>query len=72
MASSILIIDDDPLILSLVQVLLEAEGYDVLMADNGETGVELAKSEIPNLVIYPRASSSYSMQPEPVELIDWP
>jgi DNA-binding response OmpR family regulator len=47
----ILVTDDDPVILRLLQVNLELEGYDVLLAHHGEEAYELAVAEIPDLVI---------------------
>ena len=47
----ILVCDDDPVILRLLQVNLELEGYEVLMAHHGENALELANSEHPDLVI---------------------
>ena len=47
----ILICDDDPVILRLLQVNLELEGYDVLIAEDGEGAIELANKERPDLVI---------------------
>jgi CheY-like chemotaxis protein len=47
----ILICDDDPVILRLLQVNLEIEGYEVITAHHGEEAVAKAKSEIPDLVI---------------------
>jgi CheY-like chemotaxis protein len=47
----ILICDDDPAILRVLQVNLEIEGYDVLPAQNGEEAVEVATEERPDLVI---------------------
>ena len=47
----ILIADDDPVILRLIQVNLELEGYQVLTANNGVEAVEAATKELPNLVI---------------------
>lgn len=49
--ATILIIDDDPKIQSLVRVLLDSQGYYVGTADDGETGVARALSEAPDLVI---------------------
>jgi CheY-like chemotaxis protein len=47
----ILIADDDPVILRLIQVNLELEGYEVLTANNGEEAVQVANAEHPDLVI---------------------
>ena len=47
----ILICDDDPVILRLLQVNLELEGYDVLLAHHGERAIEVATAEHPDLVI---------------------
>ncbi|MEA2452906.1 MAG: hypothetical protein QOG04_1616 [Actinomycetota bacterium] len=47
----ILIADDDPVILRLIQVNLELEGYQVLLANNGQEAVDLATAENPDLVI---------------------
>ena len=48
---TVLVADDDPVILRLIQVNLELEGYDVFLAQNGEEAVELARAEKPDLVI---------------------
>ena len=47
----ILIADDDPVILRLIQVNLELEGYQVLTANNGQEAVDVANAEHPDLVI---------------------
>jgi CheY-like chemotaxis protein len=47
----VLACDDDPVILRLLQVNLELEGYDVLLAHNGEEAVEVATAEHPDLVL---------------------
>ena len=47
----ILIADDDPVILRLIQVNLELEGYQVLTANNGQEAVDIANAENPDLVI---------------------
>ena len=47
----ILICDDDPVILRLLQVNLEIEGYDVVSAHHGEEAVRLAVDEQPSLII---------------------
>ncbi len=47
----ILIADDDPVILRLIQVNLELEGYEVITANNGQEAVDTATAEMPDLVI---------------------
>ena len=51
MAKRILLVDDEPQIVRLVGRRLRANGYEVLAADNGEMALELAQSEMPDLVI---------------------
>lgn len=51
MAHKILIADDDPVIVKLLQVNLEMEGYEVVAAQDGQDAVEKAARERPDLVI---------------------
>jgi len=46
----VLIIDDEPDIVVYLTLLLENNGYEVISASDGEKGLELAKSEDPDLV----------------------
>ena len=48
---TVLVADDDPVILRLIQVNLELEGYNVLTANNGQEAVDQAASAHPDLVI---------------------
>jgi CheY-like chemotaxis protein len=48
---SILAIDDDPLVIEFVKAVLEPEGWQVLGAADGETGVALARSRQPAVVL---------------------
>jgi DNA-binding response OmpR family regulator len=48
---SILICDDDPVILRLLQVNLELEGYEAILAHHGEEAYSLASDRVPDLVI---------------------
>jgi CheY-like chemotaxis protein len=50
-AKRILVCDDDPVILRLLEVNLELEGFEVLTGNNGQEGVEIARREKPDLVI---------------------
>ncbi|MGH2768877.1 MAG: response regulator [Actinomycetota bacterium] len=51
MAKKILVADDDPVIIELLQVNLEMEGYEVVTAQDGEQAVVVAEQERPDLVI---------------------
>ncbi len=50
-AKRVLVADDDPVILRLIQVNLELEGYEVLLAHDGANAIEVATGEGPDLVI---------------------
>ena len=47
----ILIADDEPDILEIIQYNLQAEGYDVVTAKNGNEAIDLAKKFQPDLII---------------------
>ncbi len=51
MAKKILVIDDDADLVESVQNLLEAKGYDVESASNGQEGMQKAKAIKPNLIL---------------------
>jgi len=48
---TVLIVEDDPSISLGLRINLEAEGYRVLSADDGEKGLAAARSERPDLII---------------------
>jgi DNA-binding response OmpR family regulator len=48
---TVLVVEDDPVILRLLEVNFELEGFEVLLAHDGAEGVELAKAHHPDLVI---------------------
>ena len=50
-AKKILIADDEPDILEIIQFNLAAEGYDVITAKNGDEAIEQAKKHLPDLII---------------------
>jgi signal transduction histidine kinase/CheY-like chemotaxis protein len=50
-AVTILAIDDDPMALELVDVILSGEGFQVLKASGGEEGLAAARREVPALII---------------------
>lgn len=51
MSDKILIIDDDPVLVELIQYNLEKEGYDVCTARNGQEGIRSFFTNRPNLII---------------------
>jgi two-component system cell cycle response regulator len=51
MATRILVIEDNPANMALVRYVLEAFGYAVIEAADGEKGLELARAAPPDLVI---------------------
>lgn len=51
MAGKILIIDDEANIRSLVRFNLEKEGYIIIEADDGVSGVNAAQKELPDLIV---------------------
>jgi DNA-binding response OmpR family regulator len=51
MPVKILVVDDEKLYIHLLQVNLQAEGYEVLFAMNGEDALEMVSTQKPDLVI---------------------
>ena len=49
--ANVLLVDDDPVILKLLQVNFEMEGYTVVTASDGLEGVERARAEAPDVII---------------------
>lgn len=50
-AKKILLIDDDSLLLRMYATKLQADGYVVLEAANGQEGIAIAKKEKPDLIL---------------------
>jgi DNA-binding response OmpR family regulator len=48
---TVLVIDDDPVIVKLLRVNFELEGFNVISAGDGREGVEKARNERPDVVI---------------------
>ncbi len=46
----ILVIDDSPTIVALLKRMLQQNHYDVLVAYDGESGLEIARREVPDLI----------------------
>lgn len=49
--ASILVVDDDPEIVTMLSTRLGKRGYKIWTAGNGTTGLELAKRERPDVVL---------------------
>ena len=49
--SIVLVVDDDPVILKLLEVNFEMEGFTVLVARDGEEGIEVARSNQPDVIV---------------------
>ena len=47
----ILVVDDEPSIVKMVSKRLEVEGFDVLIAMDGEEGLAKAQTESPDLIV---------------------
>ena len=47
----ILIVDDEPRVINLVREVLSATGFDVIAAFSGESGIEVAALEQPDLIL---------------------
>ena len=50
-APTVLVVEDDPVILRLLEVNFELEGFEVLSAHDGAEGIEMARDQRPDLVI---------------------
>jgi DNA-binding response OmpR family regulator len=51
MPATILVVDDDPVILQLLQVNFEMEGFVVLCASDGAEGVARVRADRPDVVV---------------------
>ena len=47
----ILVVEDDVLIRDLMVVKLKSENYEVIVADDGLKGIQLAQQEVPDLIL---------------------
>lgn len=49
--SKILIVEDDSFLLNMYATKFEMEGFEVIMAEDGEKGLRLAKKEMPDMIL---------------------
>jgi two-component system sensor histidine kinase/response regulator len=47
----ILVIDDEEWLREMVHIALAQKGFDVIEAENGEQGIQLARNELPDLIL---------------------
>src|SRR5580704_79029 len=47
----VLVVDDEPDLLELIEVNLKAAGYDVLSATNGKDALQIAREKSPALIV---------------------
>jgi DNA-binding response OmpR family regulator len=51
MNDKILVVDDQPRLVRLVREVLQAVGYEIVAAGDGETAIEMAAVEQPDLIL---------------------
>ncbi|MEA3465974.1 MAG: response regulator [Thermodesulfobacteriota bacterium] len=49
--TTILVVDDSPTVRRLVELVLTQRGYDVISAEDGEQGLEMARKHVPSVVL---------------------
>jgi len=49
--AKILVVDDEADLVETIQFALELEGYNVLVASNGEEGLNIARQEKPDIIL---------------------
>ena len=47
----ILVIDDEEWLREMVQMALQQKGFDVMQAENGAVGIEMARTDLPDLIL---------------------
>jgi CheY-like chemotaxis protein len=48
---SALVVDDDPITVELLELVLKRAGYEVLVAYNGEEALRMARAHLPDVII---------------------
>ena len=51
MAEKILVVDDDDNAIAILQIVLEDQGYEVIMAQDGKTALEMVHKAKPDIVL---------------------
>ena len=47
----VLVVEDSPTVVTVIKYFLELEGFEVLVAEDGLTGLDLARSAVPDVVV---------------------
>ncbi|MBE0616201.1 MAG: response regulator [Burkholderiales bacterium] len=74
MSKKILIVDDEPNIVTALEYLLQRSGYEVLVARDGEAALKLVDQHLPNLVLLDvmiSVKSGYEVCQRMRERADW-
>ena len=50
-AARILAVDDSPTVLDMIAAILESGGYEVITASDGSEALEVARTEVPDLIL---------------------
>jgi len=50
-APTVLVVEDDPVILRLLEVNFDLEGFGVLLAQDGEEGIAVARASRPDVIV---------------------
>ena len=51
MPATVLVVEDDPVILRLLEVNFELEGFGVVLAHDGEEGIAAARAQRPDIIV---------------------
>ena len=51
MSATVLVVEDDPVIVRLLEVNFELEGFSVLLAHDGAEGIEMARTHQPDVIV---------------------
>lgn len=51
MSKKILVVDDDPTLVKVVQPFLESQDFTITIAHDGEEAIEVIKKKIPDLIV---------------------
>jgi DNA-binding response OmpR family regulator len=49
--TKVLLVEDDKMIIDMYTLKFSQEGYDIMQAENGKDGLDLAKSQLPAIIL---------------------